>query len=62
MAWPTTLNEVNWRGEAWAWLGHGQEGTEYAQRYYDEDRGWGLIQEAFPDADTPDDVPPLSEP
>lgn len=25
---------------------------------YDENRGWGLIQEAFPDADHPDDVPP----
>lgn len=29
-----------------------------AREKYDEDRGWSLIQEAFPDADFPDDVPP----
>ena len=62
MARPTILNEMNWRREAWAWLGHGQEGTEYAQRYYDVDRGWTLIQEVFPDADILDDASSPSEP
>lgn len=30
--------------------------------WYEQDRGWSLIQEAFPDADLPDDVPPPSQP
>ena len=39
-----------------------KEDVEYAQQSYAKDRGWGLIQDAFPDADRPDDVPPPSEP
>ena len=35
-----------------------EEMRERAQNEYDRDHGWGLIQEAFPDADLPEDVPP----
>jgi len=38
-----------------------EEDIEYAMRSYAEDRGWSLIQEAFPDADLPDDVPPSTD-
>lgn len=38
-----------------------KEITQEAAESYAEDRGWGLIQEAFPDADHPDDVPPTTD-
>jgi hypothetical protein len=35
--------------------------VEYARQSYAEDRGWGLLQEAVPDAGPPDELPPVAD-